>query len=266
MGESFQLIQPLPALSAYIRHYWILETDKPYDIPERIIPFGNIQLSFYSGAPIIKDDEVWQYQALLCGQTTGYADILPVGKIRIIAVVFQSIGAKAFFNLPMDEFAGLKIPVRDFADSELKRLEEQVVSTTDNRKCIIEIERFLLKHLNPYQDYNYQRLQKAVGMINTHKGEISIRTLAEEACLSHRQFRRIFSSHIGINPKDFIRTVRFQYALSVLQNNPRIHFSQLAYDCGYYDQAHLIHEFKTFSGYTPGEYVSICDPYSDYFA
>lgn len=266
MDESFQLIKPSLALSPYVRHYWILETDKLFDVPERIIPFGNIQLSFYSGAPIHKDHEVWQSQALLCGQTIGYADILPVGRIRIIAVVFQAIGAKAFFDLPMDEFAGLKIPVDDFSDPELQRLEERVVSTVDHGECISEIEQFLFKRLNPYQDHNYQRLQKVVGMINSHKGEISIDTLADGVCLSHKQFRRIFSSHIGINPKDFIRTVRFQYALSLLQKNPRIHFSQLACDSGYYDQAHLIHEFKTFSGYTPGEYVSICEPYSDYFS
>ena len=43
-------------------------------------------------------------------------------------------------------------------------------------------------------------------------------------------------------------------------------FSQLAYECGFYDQSHLINEFKVFSGYTPKEYLAACAPHSDYFS
>lgn len=264
--DTFQLIKPSPVLSPYVRHYWILETSDVADKPERIIPFGNIQLTFYSGEPVLKANEVCRSKALLCGQSIGYTDILPTGRLRIIAVVFHVIGARAFFRLPMDELAGLKISAGDFADRELEQLEEQVASTSDYRECICKIEQFLSSRLRPYQDYNYHRLLRAVQLINHRKGEVRIDELAGETCLSDKQFRRVFSSHVGINPKDFIRTVRFQYALYLLQNNPQLSFSQLAYDSGYYDQAHLINEFKTFSGYTPGEFIAICEPYSDYFS
>ena len=42
--------------------------------------------------------------------------------------------------------------------------------------------------------------------------------------------------------------------------------AQLEYECGYYDQAHFIKEFKQFSGYTPTEYRTVCEPYSDFFS
>jgi AraC-like DNA-binding protein len=54
--------------------------------------------------------------------------------------------------------------------------------------------------------------------------------------------------------------------LFVLQFNPHIDLTQLAFECGFYDQSHLIKEFKTFSGYTPAEYLAVCNPYSDYFS
>ncbi|MBW6537542.1 MAG: AraC family transcriptional regulator [Mariniphaga sp.] len=41
--------------------------------------------------------------------------------------------------------------------------------------------------------------------------------------------------------------------------------TQLAFNCGYYDQSHMIHDFKSLSGFTPGEYFACCEPYSDYF-
>ena len=86
------------------------------------------------------------------------------------------------------------------------------------------------------------------------------------ACLSEKQFSRVFSDNIGLSPKEFSRIIRIQRALSILQNLPRINFAQLAYDCGYTDQSHMIKEFKQFSGYTPKEFLSLYNPFSDYFS
>lgn len=264
--DYFQLIPPEPSLTAYVKRYWVLETDRPFDTPERIIPFGNIQLSFYSGAPIRNAGGSREPRSLLCGQTTGYTDIFPTGKLRIIAVVFQPVGARAFFHLPLNELTDLKITAEELSDRGIKELEERIADTEDRMECIRQIEKFLMGRLCLFQDYNILRLSKAIEVINRCKGEISITTLADHSCLSPKQFRRIFSSHVGINPKDFLRIIRFQFALYILQKTPCIHFSQLAYECGYYDQAHLIHEFKALSGYTPGEYLNVGPPYSDYFS
>jgi transcriptional regulator GlxA family with amidase domain len=84
--------------------------------------------------------------------------------------------------------------------------------------------------------------------------------------LSYKQFKRVFAEYTGANPKDWLRTVRFQKALYTLQTQPAISLAQLACECGYYDQPHLIKEFKTFSGYTPVEYSAIYAPCSDYFS
>jgi len=54
--------------------------------------------------------------------------------------------------------------------------------------------------------------------------------------------------------------------LYTLQCQPGISFAQLACECGFFDQSHMIKEFKLFSGYTPAEYLAVCAPYSDYFS
>ena len=71
---------------------------------------------------------------------------------------------------------------------------------------------------------------------------------------------------VGANPKDYLRIVRFQKALHCLQMQPHGSLAQLAYECGYYDQPHFIKEFKQFSGYTPTEYRTVCEPHSDFFS
>ena len=137
---------------------------------------------------------------------------------------------------------------------------------SDDKLCINLIESYLKGRLRPLKDYNYKRMATAIGTINASGGDISVSRLADFVCLSDKQFQRVFNDHIGISPKEFTRIVRFHKALFTLQNNPGMTFTRLACDCGYYDQAHLTNEFKLFSGYTPGEYVAMCDPYSDYFS
>lgn len=104
----------------------------------------------------------------------------------------------------------------------------------------------------------------AVNVING--GRVDIDRLTDTTCLSYKQFKRVFSEYVGINPKEFLRIVRFQRALFTMQTQPQTSFTELAYACGFYDQSHLIREFKSFSGLTPGEYTAVCEPYSDYFS
>lgn len=67
------------------------------------------------------------------------------------------------------------------------------------------------------------------------------------------------------SPKQFLRTIRFQNTLHEKQKNKEISLTELAYNCGYFDQSHMIYDYKLLSGKTPSQYFSECEPYSDYF-
>ena len=251
--ENFQLVPPSPILSSYVKHYWILEADQVSGDGERIIPSGTIQLLFYNGDSIrYKQDQI-QSKALLCGQSTSYTDIFATSKIRIISVVFRAYGARAFFRMPMTEVVNKSIVAGDMEDKALRDLEQRITGTEDNRECIRLLEDFFISRLCPFKEYNLLRLHTAIRTINQNPGELQLTGLSESVCLSYKQFKRIFSEHVGINPKDFLRIVRFQKALFTMQESSKMSFAQVAYECGYYDQSHMINEFKTFSGYTPTE-------------
>lgn len=268
--ESFQLILPSPALAPYIRHYWLLETDSIARSTERIIPCGNIQMLFYRGNPVSlssrQDTRRLDSQSVLCGQFVGFSDLSYTGNIKILAVVFDTYAANAFFRMPVSEFCDWKVTADEAGDRELLELEDRLLYEADDRNCIRLVEQFLLRRLNPLKSYNLERMRSVVSTIDREKGEIRVSDLASSVFLSTKQFQRVFTGHIGISPKDFLRIVRFQHALYMLQSVPGMTFSRLACECGFYDQPHLISEFKIFSGYTPKEYLSLCAPYSDYFS
>lgn len=264
--ETFRFIQPSPILAPFIKHYWILEIDGINTVSERVIPTGFMQMIFHRGDRMnTLSDNKMQPQSFICGQSTGFTDLVSTGKVNMIVVVFHPFGTKAFFPMPMNEFYRMDVSFSDFNDNSLRELEDRIYHEKDNNKAIALIESTLISRLRVFDNHNWKRITEVIKAIN-HKHQSSITSLSEIACLSYKQFNRIFTEYVGTNPKEFTRIVRFQRALYILQNTPYINITGLAFDCGYYDQPHLIKEFKAFSGYTPPEFMSVCTPYSDYFS
>ncbi|WP_313381454.1 helix-turn-helix domain-containing protein [Proteiniphilum saccharofermentans] len=263
--EEFKIIHPSPLLAPYIKNYWLLKT--ACDSPElaRTVPMGMMNLIFHRGNRLlsIHDNELHP-RAFLSGQEKTFADLEYTGQINMISVVFRPIGVKAFFNLPMNKINNLRVTAGDLEDKELAELEHSLTNTEDDQLCILMIEKFLLKRLSRLAEYNLKRIETTIRLINS--GQTDVTLLADTACLSTKQFQRIFSEHVGSNPKEFSRTIRFQRALYTLENCPHIPLTALAYECNYFDQSHMIKDFKALSGYTPSEYLEACPPHSDYFS
>ena len=80
---------------------------------------------------------------------------------------------------------------------------------------------------------------------------VNVDQLAYDANMSIRTFERHFIDQVGISPKLFCNITRFNYALALKFKNPQLDWTSIASTCGYYDQMHLIKDFKKFAGYTP---------------
>lgn len=80
--------------------------------------------------------------------------------------------------------------------------------------------------------------------------------MAHEVCLGIKQFERTFSKYVGVNPKKFASIIRFQNVLQIKSKNNKS-MTQLAYNNGYYDQSHFIHDFKSLTGLTPKAFFDI---------
>lgn len=110
------------------------------------------------------------------------------------------------------------------------------------------IEKSLKKIIKPVSDYRH--IYYALGKIRENNGLIRIEELADTLNISRRFLEKEFNKVLGITPKKYSRIVRFKRAASK-QNTS---LSELAVECGYYDQAHFIKDFKEFSGVTPTDY------------
>jgi len=263
--EKYRIIQPTALIAPYVKNYWLLKTACDSPTLARTVPTGMMSLIFHRGERLLSIHESELHpRAFLSGQEKTFADLEYVGQINMISVVFNPVGVRAFFNLPINKLNNLRITASDLGDKELAELEYSLTSTENDKLCFLLIEQFLLKRLSRLAEYNLKRIEASIQLINS--GQTDVGLIADAACLSTKQFQRVFSEYVGSNPKEFSRTIRFQKALHILEIRPQISLTTLAYECGYFDQSHMIKDFKALSDYTPGEYLAACPPHSDYFS
>jgi AraC-like DNA-binding protein len=267
---EYNTSQPSGLLSDFVKQYWAMDAvhHNGNEHIQRIVPNGLQDLTFYIGdRPVpLDNDRSYSENTLISGQLKDYYDIKVHGSFTLFSVIFQPYGLSAFFDIPVTEFFNLNVPLRYILKGVIDELETSLYEAKSFEERIIVIERFLFRRLKgSKQKFNFDRLKSSIGLINKHKGIVSVDFLASEACLSRKQYERIFCSIIGTSPKQFLKIVRFQSALHQKAVSPGLNLTELTYSSGYYDQSHMTNEFHKLTGMSPSQYFSDCDPYSDYF-
>ncbi len=246
-------IEPIKILSKYIKNYFIVETDSEIDyLPkERVYPSGYATMVFHYGSPSKfqkkNSNKYIEPNLVICGQQTNYYDLSLSGKTGMILIVFRPHGVKSFFNFPITELLNENLSLQDLINNEAIELEDKLLNSPNNKQRITHLENFLIKRL--IYNNEIERVEHAIKMIENTKGQIKAQNIASEVCLGIKQFERTFSKYVGINPKKFASIVRFQNVIQIESKNNSM--SQLAYNNGYYDQSHFIHDFKSLTGLTP---------------
>jgi AraC-like DNA-binding protein len=256
-------IKPTGLLSKYIKNYFIVETDKSEDyLPnERVYPCGYATLVFHYGPPSIfqkrGSSKYIEPNLVICGQQTSYYDLSLSGKTGMILIVFRPHGVKSFFNFPITELLNENLPLHDLINNVTIELEDKLFNAPDNKQRIAHLEDFLIKRLSTYgegfafHNDEFERVEYALEIIENSKGQIRTLDIAHEVCLGIKQFERTFSKYVGINPKKYASIVRFQNVIQMKRKHDNSSMFQLAFDNGYYDQSHFIHDFKSLTGLTP---------------
>jgi AraC-like DNA-binding protein len=92
-------------------------------------------------------------------------------------------------------------------------------------------------------------------------GAIEIGGLTEDVGWSHKHLIDQFRDQLGAPPKLIGRVLRFQRAIKLIGRSHPARWTELALECGFFDQSHLIREFQQFAGCTPKEYLGLQLPY-----
>jgi len=267
---SIKTAKPSKILHPYIKQYWCIENVLPNSEKhiQRIIPSGLPELSLYIGnrPKILGNKRDFEDNFILSGHQKEFYDLQIEGEISVFSIAFQPQGLMPFFNFPLSEVYNQSIPLKLLNKKLEQNLLPQLTNAQSFEKRVEIFERFFCLMLDDELNrFNFSRINHAVNIISQTRGKITIEKLASETCLSRKQFERKFSELIGITPKQYIKTIRLQYALYLKSRNDKMNITDIAYEVGYYDQAHFINEFKLQTGFTPKQYFDNNAAYSDFF-
>ncbi len=267
---KYYLSKPAFHLSPYVKHFWAMDNCLPEgkEHIQRIIPNGLPEIIFYfDKSPVTFDaDYSMNENTLITGQLNNYYDLKISGKISLFSILFHPIGLHTFLDIPVNEIFNQKVPLKFFLKNEVDELENKLYESGSFQERIKLTEEFLTKLLRKREiSSNFERINSSIKLINRSNGFADIDLLASEACFSRRQYERVFSQTVGISPKQFLKTVRLQNAIHKKSTGKDLNIADITYSCGYYDQAHMINDFKKLTGMTPKKFFEDSVPYSDYF-
>lgn len=257
---KYLTIAPPLKLAKFIRFFWILEDEvdigKPYI--HRVMADGCAEMIFHYQTPFdeifVSDKIETSFHSGLHGQSQHFRRFIVRQNFGIFGVYLYPFALPLLFSMPSDELTNEMPDLPTLLGFDGADLEERMMLAKNNEERVAIISGFLEKRIA--KNYHEEpAVFSTISYIIHTKGIANVQQLAEQSCLSTRQFERKFKAFSGFSPKLYSRIIRFQAAMNMYGNAEKS-LTEIAYECGYYDQSHFIHDFKEFSGQHPKLFFS----------
>ncbi len=267
---NFHFHQPTGFLAQYVESIVYFNNYTPLHSVEKMLPDGYQDLVIdLTDRPkyIFDNDSLSKKQkcsdAWLSGTRTSLITIDAGGIDSSMMVVrFKHGAAFHFTHFPMTEIKDQVLDSDLLFGDRIRNLRLDIMSAMRTADKFQVIETFLMRQL--IQEPVPPVVTFAVEAIKSNPSTQTIEWIASKTGYSQKHFISLFKKHLGITPKGFQKIQRFQKVVFEIEATSQINWTHLSLDCGYYDQAHFINEFKAFSGYSPKQYLHIKGPVINY--
>ncbi|MGA8185840.1 MAG: helix-turn-helix domain-containing protein [Terriglobia bacterium] len=257
----FRAHVPAPPLSHFVAQVWFCEGYAPAHEKERILPDGSIQIAinlrenltrFYDRGSTNECESL--RGAVISGAHSEFAVIDTAEQASVMGVQFKPGGAYPFLGMPASELRNRHVSLDALWGAGGVDLRDQLLEASTPEAKFRIVEKALLAQASdslaghPALEYALVEFQKRPNLR-------TISSVTHSIGISKRRFIQVFNKRVGLTPKLFCRVRRFQSALRLIAKGGKIEWADLAVDCGYFDQAHFIHDFTDFSGLNPSAFV-----------
>jgi AraC-like DNA-binding protein len=251
---------PGPPLDEFVDRFWLC-SDSPQHPRERILPSGTLELVIN-----LSDDEIRIYDpshpdhcqrysgAVVSGPYRSFIAIDPLQHESIIGVHFRPGRAVPVLGVPANELADAHVDLEALWGPAAAELRERLCTATTPAKRFAVLEEVLLGRLRRSSP-RHGAIPVALDAFEQADASVKVRDLARRIGLSQRRFIQLFTAEVGLTPKLYGRVRRFQRARAMVRPGAVPDWARVAVECGYFDQAHLIRDFRAFAGFSPVEFL-----------
>ncbi|MBO2011058.1 helix-turn-helix domain-containing protein [Hymenobacter negativus] len=243
---------PTAALRPFVKTFLIVESGAA--VENRLLPDASIVLALRFKGYVGHAAGGAEHQlpaAVITGLRKSSRRVQYAPASAVLLVVFHADGAAAFFREPLHELFGTSEPLEALVRWEtLSELTEKLAAADSHLQRIALVEHFLWARLRAAAVPPLVR--GALQHLRHCHGNIRIKALAEALNSSQDPLEKQFRRVVGASPKQFATILRFRQLLA--RHAVGQELTGLAYEAGYFDQSHFIHDFRAFTGQAPHEF------------
>jgi AraC-like DNA-binding protein len=256
------LLAPGPPLSRFVELLWYYRNDPQPHGKERLMPDGciSVVINLAEDRTRLYDPDDTRKMFTLDGctlsgpQTKSFA-IDTDEQNHVVGISFRPAGAVPFLKLSSTELCDQHLELSDLWGFFARQLRDRVVEAPTPAAKLHALEIALLQRAAGMLD-DHPTVEYAVKTFLHSPQTANITKIVSETGFSSRRFIELFKHHVGLTPKLFCRVRRFQSVLRRITSGRPVRWADVALDCGYFDQAHFIHDSRAFSGINPSKYIS----------
>jgi AraC-like DNA-binding protein len=244
--------KPAPPLRSCVRALWYASAPDAGHHRERMLPTGCMQIIFNLNRDFLLDCPEGEADrpmppALVVGARSVYEIIDNSDLACLIGIVFEPGGFPPFAEDAADLFTNRSIALEDILGPAAPSLRDQLRELPNPQARMNCLEDFLLRRFSTRLS-RPSTIAFAIQCFAPGPSLSTVREVARATGLSERRFSQVFREQVGLSPKVWCRIQRFQRAVRQLHAGLDLPWSELALDCGFYDQSHFANEFRAFSG------------------
>jgi len=198
-------------------------------------------------------------------QTYRRAQVYLSSSLHVFNILFQPTGLNRLVGINMTSLLNQDPAASDILGKSAAALGDAVRAAPDFPLRVAAVERWAGTMLDERDQDG--AISIASRLLIAARGRARIEDLVRKSGLSASQFQRRFATQVGMTPKLFARTIRFDRALVARRDAPNRPWTDIIHELGYFDQAHFIRECHAFAGLPPsnlvGEWDNIFFPAND---
>ena len=236
-------LRPVPALAAFVDHVRVVSC-VPDGAPYERLPDGTVELVVREAAVGFSINVMGTRLSPLRKPSDAHDESF--------LVRFKPGGAYPFFGVPVAQLTDDVVPLASLNATTVSALQEALQApTTIARACALQSVLVAALSRPVFEPASVPVVRRALRLLSGAADLPRVSNLAGHLGVSERHLRRAFDEVVGLSPKEYSRIVRFQRAFQSARMSPERTWSRIAQFHGYYDQAHMIAEFRALSGQTP---------------
>ena len=266
---SFHILEPHPSLAPWVRFYWLLKVEELNEpaVPELLLPdtyaeiiFNLIQAPYERNVPGLHSGSAQPSGSYVVA--SGGRPVLAkrISQVNMVGIKLHPRALFELLDVPMNYLANRAVSLNDLADPDLLHLESQVLQQKNHHGLKNLLDRYFYERLMTCKDSTASR---AMRLINQHYGLLSIKEVVEQLNVHYSTLDKGFKKHCGMSPKAYQRMIRFRHCYAALKGQLlKGRYDSSFYDWGYFDQNHLIKDFRYYTLSAPTALLTTDHDYS----